>query len=281
MIIILLILFLIIYYKYINLPINNIKKLTKILSINRPVESANLKKVKNIVMNEMNNINLYTYEQKFTKTINNKSYNFSNIIGINKLNTKPYILLVAHIDSYSFISGEFTTDSITSITIILELAKNLLKINPSYPIMILFVDGEETIDGTWTDKTAILGSSYFVNNFDLTKISKVCVLDLIGYSFNHKIALFNDNLKSYDDLHKMYKLNLKYNYQIFDNPNSYISNKIIFDDHVPFKNKKKDYILLSPYKFSKIHHTIHDNYKNVNWKYVEIFYNILFDYLNN
>jgi len=265
---------------YINSPINNIKKLTKILSINRPVESSNLKKVKNIVMSEMNNINLYTYEQKFTKTINKKLYNFSNIIGINKLSKEPYILLVAHIDSYPFLNGEFTTDSITSITIILELVKNLLKINSSYPIMILFTDGEETFDGMLSDKVAIFGSSYFVNNFDLNKISKVFVLDLIGYSFDYKIALFNDNPKSYDDLYKLYKLNLKYNHQIFEHPKSYISNLKLIDDHFPFKNKKKNYILLSPYKFSKIHHTIHDNYENVNWKYVEIFYNILFDYFN-
>jgi len=39
--------------------INNIKNITKKISINRPIESENLKIVKNIVLNELKEIGLF------------------------------------------------------------------------------------------------------------------------------------------------------------------------------------------------------------------------------
>ena len=78
------------------IDINNIKNITKKISINRPIESENLKIVKNIVINELKEIGLFVEEQKFIKN----NHQFSNIVAINKLeNNCKYILLSAHIDS--------------------------------------------------------------------------------------------------------------------------------------------------------------------------------------
>ena len=50
---------------------------------------------------------------------------------------------------------------------------------------------------------------------------------------------------------------------------------------MPFKEKNINYIHLIPYNFPSSHHTIGDNYNNVNWKYIELFSNILYEKLLN
>ena len=41
------------------------------------------------------------------------------------------------------------------------------------------------------------------------------------------------------------------------------------------------YIHLMPDVFPIQHHTLNDNYKNVNWSYINIFGNVLLNYLIN
>ncbi len=255
--------------------LNNIKKITKKISINRPIESDNLKTVKKYVINELEKLNLCVEEQKFTKN----NYNFSNIIGVNKKNDKPYILLSAHIDSIKD-NIESSIDSATSIAIILEITKKLLIKNPKYPLLIVFYDGEEAVNGTWSKDNTLFGSRYFVENNNYN-IEVAYILDLIGGEFNNKIALFENNKKSYNYIKDLYVINKLYEQNIFENPNNYITNKIIEDDHLPFKENNINYVHLIPYIFPNSHHTINDNYNNVNWKYVEIFSNILYKHLLN
>jgi hypothetical protein len=263
-------------------PIEYIKDTTKIMSVYGPVESELLGFVKNYVIEEMETLELDVTEQHFTRNINNKDYKFSNIIGINPNAKAPYILIGAHIDSPQIEGCESTIDAVTSISIILEITKNLLKKNPNLPIMLLFVDGEEAIDGPWKESNSLSGSKYFVNNYDLNLIDKVYILDLIGGDISmNKIAAFQNNPKSHDDIKKLYEINKKYNELIFINPETFISDKIIEDDHLPFKNKDKYVLDLIPYEFPKTHHTLDDNYNNVNWKYVEIFYNVFYEFLEN
>jgi arginine utilization protein RocB len=93
-------------------------------------------------MDKLRELKLIVEEQKFNQTIRNKSYNFSNIIAYNKNTSSKYILLGAHIDTYQLDNFEGAIDSSSSIAIILEFAKNLLILNPKYPLMIVFFDGE-------------------------------------------------------------------------------------------------------------------------------------------
>ena len=292
-IILLIILCLLIYiykHKYIKLQkyenlqnnlqsITNIMNFTKQISIYRPVESSNLRKVKDIVINEMKKY-IDVSEQSFDRTIRNKTYKFSNLIGVNIKAKPPYILLGAHIDSPQIENCESTIDACTSISIILELVKNLLKNNPNYPLMILFIDGEEALGGSWSNDNTLSGSRYFVNNYDLNLIDKTYIFDLIGGDINiNKISCFRNNIESKNDFDKLYNINLKYNKQIFVNPNEFISDIIITDDHTPFMEKNKYSVNLIPYKFPSSHHTLNDNYNNVNWEYVDIFYKVLYDFI--
>lgn len=263
-------------------PIEYIKDKTKIMSVHRGVQTELLGFVKNYVIEQMDLIQLQVTEQHFTRNINNKDYKFSNIIGINPNAKAPYILLGAHIDSPQIEGCESTIDAVTSISIILEVTKNLLKNNPNLPIILLFVDGEEAIDGSWQESNTLSGSNYFVNNYNLDLIDKVYILDLIGADIsNNKIAAFQNNPKSHDDIKKLYEINKKYNKLIFRNLDEFISDEIIIDDHVPFKNKNKYTLDIIPYRFPKSHHTLDDNYNNVNWEYVEIFYNVFYEFLEN
>ena len=263
-------------------PIQNIKTMTKELSVYRPVGSDNLLTVKTKVIKTMKDIGLSVDEQKFTRNIRNNKYNFSNLIGINSNAKAPYVLLGAHIDSPQIDGCESTIDSVTGIVVILELAKNLLKINPNLPIIIVFVDGEEAIDGKWSTDNTLSGSNYFVNNYDLSLINKVYIFDLIGGDIEkNKLAAFSNNIQTYNDFEKLAKINLKYDKQIFLSPSTFVSTKGIVDDHVPFKEKGIYAMNLIPYDFPDSHHTLKDNYDNVNWEYVEIFYNVFYDFLNN
>lgn len=260
--------------------IDYIKNFTKEISIYRPVGSSELETVKNKVLTEMKNIGLETKVQSFKRTINNKEYSFSNLIGVNPNANKKYILLGVHIDSPQNPKCECTTDAVTGISIALQLAKNLMLQDKNYPIMLVFFDGEEALDGPWTSSNSLSGSSYFVNNYDTNLIDKVYIFDLIGGDFNqNKIAAFSNNKSTASDMMKLAKINEKFTEKIFQHPNEYTSDLAVQDDHVPFVNKNIYALNLIPYNFPNNHHTLNDNYENVNWKYVEIFYSVLFEFL--
>lgn len=259
------------FFENTDIDLTNIKKITKIISINRPIESENLKNVKKYVIDKLNMLNLSVEEQTFTKN----NHNFSNIIGINKNENKKYILLSAHIDSIKD-DIEGTIDSATSIAIILEITKKLLIENPNFPLLIVFFDGEEAVDGPWSKDNTLFGSRYFVENNNYN-IETAYILDLIGGDINkNKIAAFSNNLNSYKHIKDLYEINKSFNINIIENPDNYTSPNIIEDDHIPFKEQKINYIHLIPYDFPSSHHTKNDNYNNVNWKYVDLFSNILY-----
>jgi len=259
-----------------------IKNFTKDISVYRPVGSKELINVKNKILKEMKKIGLETQIQSFTKTINNKEYSFSNLIGKNPYVNEKFILLGVHVDSPQIEGCESTIDAATGVSIVLELARRILSKNPEYPIMLLFIDGEEAIDGSWNNNNSLIGSRYFVNNYDVSFIDKVYIFDLIGGDFNkNKIAAFSNNPVTFYDLEALAEINEKYDDKIFLNPSEYVSTMSIQDDHVPFLEKNVYALNLIPYKFPDSHHTLNDNYNNVNWKYVQTFYKIFFEFLNN
>ena len=273
------------YFKYnfietfFDLPIDNIKDFTKQISIYRPAGSVELEKVSTKIRTKLHDLNMQVKNQSFTKKIREKHYNFNNIIATNPLSKGPYIVLGVHIDSPQIDGCESTIDAATSISIIIELAKNILKEKPTYPLMLLFIDGEEALEGTWSSDNTLSGSRYFVENYNLDLIDKVYILDLIGGSFDNKLCAFYNKKYSFPEMEKLYTLNKKYNKQIFQSPNDYISYSDISDDHLPFFEKGKWVMNIIPDKFPDSHHTLKDNYQNVNWEYVNIFYKIFYEYL--
>ena len=288
-IILILILFFLIDIKYepfVNdglLDLNYIKELTKNISIYRPVQSSNLSKVKKYVINELGKIDgLQIEEQSFIKNINSKDYSFSNIIAKNnnKYSDKDFILLSAHIDAPVIENIEASIDSATSISLIIEITNKIMKLYPTFPLVLVFYDGEEAVDGKWTQQNTLSGSKYFVDNLKF-KIERAFILDLIGGNFNNKIKYFNNNPSSYEINKELYTINKKYDDKIFICPSIEISSKYIEDDHIPFALSNIPYIHLIPEIFPINHHTINDNFNNVNWEYVNIFGNILFEHLIN
>ncbi len=274
-----------------TLDLNNIKRITKEVSINRPVGSNNLLNVKKFVINELNNIsNLNIEEQKFTKIIKGKKYDFSNIIARNKSVNDNYIILGCHIDGPQFNNGlliEAATDAASCIGIIIEIVKKILIDNKDYPIMIVFFDGEEAIDGEWTDNNTLSGSTYFVNNFN-KNIKLLMIFDLIGgdieknkiYNFNYMNNSMNNNLMK--QLSNINSKNYKYNKQIFVDPDIKISSIGIINDYTPFVKKYPNIngLNLIPSIFPDNHHNINDTYNNLNWEYIEIFSNVIYEFLN-
>lgn len=272
--------------KYENiLDIDFIKEFTKHNSLYRPVLSKNLEMVKLNVLNELNKIpNFIIKEQIFKRKIHGKEYNFSNIIAnpSNFNNTKPYIILSAHIDGPAINNCPASIDAITSIGIIIELTKKLLENNKYYNLQVVFFDGEEAIDGIWTEKNTLSGSSFFVNYLK-NKPVQVFVMDLIGGNIEmNKLYGFSNNPKSHFLMSKLAWINnsLYPNNKIFIDPNETISYMTIKDDAYPFYKNNIPVIDLIPATFPKVHHTINDIVENVNWQYIEIFINVLYYYLS-
>lgn len=274
--------------KYENiLNIDFIKNFSKINSLYRPVPSENLEKVKLNVMNELSKIpNFIVKEQMFKRNIHNKEYNFSNIIGNSSKfdDSKPYIILSAHIDGPAMNNCPAAIDAITSIGIIIELTKKLLENNKNYNLQLVFFDGEEAIDGIWTDKNTLSGSNFFVKNLK-NKPEQVFVLDLIGGDIKtNKLYGFSNNPKSHLLMSKLaWTNNTLYpnsKDKIFIDPNETISYAIIKDDAYPFYKNNIPVIDLIPPTFPSVHHTNNDTLENVNWQYIEIFINVLYDYLS-
>jgi hypothetical protein len=263
-----------------NLDLNYIKKLTKDISIYRPVESDNLKKVKNIVMNELKKLNLDVEEQKFTRYIRGKNYSFSNIIAKNKLVNDNYIILGCHIDGPQIDNIEATTDAVTCISFIIEIVKKLLINNEKYPVMVVFFDGEEAIDGEWTNDNTLSGSNYFVDHFN-KNIKFLIIFDLIGGDiYKNKIIHYNNNSnKKY--MKQLANINKKYNKQIFVDPEVETSSIKVLNDYTPFIKKYNNLsgLNLIPATFPDNHHNINDNYNNVNWEYIDIFSNVVYEFL--
>jgi len=252
-----------------------IKDFTKEISVYRPVGSKELDIVRDKIVIEMTKIGLHVEIQSFKRKINDKEYSFSNLIGKNIKANKKFILLGVHIDSPQIEGCESTIDAATGVSVALELARQIIKRHPNYPIMLFFIDGEEAIDGKWASHNTLSGSRYFVDNYDIDSIDRVYIFDLIGADIvKNKIAAFMNNQNSFYDISRLANINKKYDTQIFINPSEYVSNKSIQDDHVPFLEKNKRALNLIPFKFPDTHHTLDDNYDNVNWKYVEIFYKV-------
>lgn len=265
-----------------------IKDFTKINSLYRPVTTNNLETVKLNVMTLLNQIpNFIVSEQYFIRKINNKEYTFSNIIGTpsNFNKNKPYIILSAHIDGPTTQDNcPASIDAITSIGIIIELAKQLVKNATNYNFQVVFFDGEEAIDGPWSDSNTLSGSKYFVKQLDSIP-AQVFVFDLIGANIDkNKLFAFSSNPKSHLLMSKLAWINNSLypeNKRIFIDPNETISYGIIKDDSVPFYKANIPVIDLIPPTFPSTHHTINDNYLNVNWNYVDIFSNVIYNYLIN
>lgn len=280
-ILILIILLSFIYFnqQIVELMEDNLKEFTKEICVYRPVGSPELEKVKNKIRGKLSGLNLNVQTQSFTKTIRDKKYNFSNIIATNPKSKGKYIVLGVHIDSPQIEGCESAIDAGTSIAIIIELATNILKVKPNFPLMLLFIDGEEALGGSWSSDNTLSGSRYFVENYNLEEIDKVYILDLIGGDFENKISAFYNKKNTFSEIEKLYQINKKYDKMIFQSPDKYISYVDVSDDHIPFFEKDKWVVNLIPDKFPKNHHTLKDNYENINWEYVNIFYEIFYEYL--
>ncbi len=265
-----------------SLDLNNIKRITKEVSINRQVGSENLSKVKKFVMNELKLLDLSVEEQKFTRLIRGKNYEFSNIIATNKSINDNYIILGCHIDSPQ-LDSESAIDAASCIGLIIEISRNLLINNKDYPIMIVFFDGEEAIDGDWSDDNTLSGSNYFVNNFN-KNIKLLMIFDLIGADIDKNKIYHFSNSNNKNLMKQLSDINNSKNYKkkIFVDPNIEISYTGITNDYTPFIKKYPNLngLNIIPATFPDNHHNINDNYNNINWEYIDIFSNVIYEYLN-
>ena len=263
-------------------PLQSIQSITKQIAKYHPVESISLKKVKSFLLHSMEQLGLNTEEQFFTRMIHKKIYTFSNLIGINPYAQPPYTILCAHVDSPPIYSCPSAIDASASIAIILELYKYLIRTKPDIPLLILFVDGEEAIDGEWQEDNTLSGSTYFAKHISPSLIHKVYVFDLIGGDpIRNRIYAFRDQPHTWSDMKTLSILNKQYKPIIFIDPDDHIENNSPLDDHIPFLQNHMYSMNLIPAVFPDVHHTKYDDYDHVNWSYVHSFFRVWYDFLRD
>ncbi|AYV80278.1 MAG: glutaminyl peptide cyclotransferase [Gaeavirus sp.] len=257
-----------------TIDMDTIKNNTQSIAVYRPAGSEALHKIKRFVISQLQTIpGIKVEEQELSRTINGKIYSFTNIIG--KFPNSSGITLAAHIDS-PFVESPAATDAATSICIIIEIATKLAALG--LYVDIVFFDGEEAVDGIWFDETSLSGSTYYVKNLDIIP-KQVILLDLIGGDAQkNKIYGYNDNPSSHPVIKELTYINTQLypQYQIFS---AEISNVKVQDDTTPFRKRGIPATNLIPSTFPIQHHTANDTVQNINWKYVEVVSNVLFEYL--
>lgn len=252
---------------------DNIKSLTKYFSIKRKVGSKGHELVKKRIIEMCEKIGLDVFIQKFRK----ENDEFSNIICYTKYskysNTNKNIVLGAHYDGYDD-NGLYVTDSCTSIALILYIAKTILEKNPSYPLVLVFFDGEELIykDKDWSKENSLIGSQFLAKSELLDKNSDIYIFDLIGSKTSKKIPFYKKCEKTLEIYKNLYDIDVKDKKEIFSGE---ISFSEIWDDHLPFLENGYNVIHLIPQPFPYHHHKVSDNLDNVDWEYLEYFYKVM------
>jgi len=172
------------------------------------------------------------------------------------------------------------TDAITAIGVIIELTRLLLNQKPDYNLMVVFFDGEEAIDGKWSSKTTLSGSTHFVKTLKHLP-SQVYVFDLIGGSIQDPFLACSNRPHSFPTMKDLAKINraIYPNTPLFIDPDEKTSDQKVQDDATPFAKQSIPVIDIIPSKFPKNHHTEKDTYENVNWTFVEIFANVIYNHL--
>jgi len=174
------------------------------------------------------------------------------------------------------------TDAITAVGVIIELARQLLSQTPDFNLMVVFFDGEEAIDGKWSNETILSGSTHFVKTLKHLP-SQVYVFDLIGGSTQDPFLAFSNRPRSFPTMKDLAKINraIYPNTQLFIDPDEKTSDQEVEHDATPFAKQSIPVIDLIPSNFPKNHHTEKDTYENVDWTFVEIFANVVYAHLQN
>ncbi len=140
-------------------------------------------------------------------------------------NARNQFLITAHTNKYFTSPG--ANDNASGVSILLKIAENLRvkNVSENAGIKIVFFDHEDGL--AWLD-----GSTYFVKNVDLSKVSFVLNIDMVGTG---SAATISPRLAKEADKYTAYLLNFldkqKIRYFSFDLP------PIFCEDHVPFMKR--------------------------------------------
>ena len=136
-----------------------------------------------------------TYEQPFTFTFRNKSYNAVNVLAEIKGTESPdkYIVISAHYDHLGIRKGIIyngADDDASGVSALISFAEYLVKNPPKHSVIFAAFDAEEI---------GLNGAKYFVDHIDKTKILINLNMDMISRSANNELyvvgARYNKSLK--------------------------------------------------------------------------------------
>jgi Zn-dependent M28 family amino/carboxypeptidase len=198
--------------------------------------SEALKQTREYIKKELESYGLKVRTQAFSaKTPNPK---FPQVEMVNLIAEIPgerpeVIILASHYDTKWFPDINFVgaNDGGSSTGVLLELAHQLAKTKPLYTLWLTFFDGEEAMNGEWTDGDNTYGSRHMAEQLrsegQIRNIKAMILMDMVG---DKDLALVRDgNSVNWltDIIWRTAKL-LGYS-KHFPNNTMYLD-----DDHVPF-----------------------------------------------
>lgn len=263
-----------------HLNMSNVIHDARIISVYRPPGSTAHANVKGYLIQRLEVLGFVCKGQVFT--VGGREY--CNIIAMNTRGGDGgyrgddlVITLGAHYDSPLLLGIDASIDAAVSCAVILEMVRLIVAVKPDARVMVVFFDGEESqVDGgIWKEDHALLGSKYFVNNFDTKKIRHFYLLDLWGGNVGSDKTSICRFLSDSDEMLELYRINK----ELFPKEVMYIPVKLpprITDDHVPLQEKGVDVTALIAWPFPwQWHKVAHDNIENVDWHRVYVAASVL------
>lgn len=151
--------------------------------------SAALKQTRRYIVEQLDSYGLKHHLDTFTATTPNPKFpsvEMANVVAEVPGEESQVIIIASHYDTKWFAEEKFlgANDGGSSTGVLLELARQLAQTKPKYTLWLVFFDGEEAMNGDWTDEDHTYGSRHMVAELQKTgkikDIKAMILLDMIG-----------------------------------------------------------------------------------------------------
>lgn len=243
--------------------------IAKKLSIPRAIGTPGHSRVKQLLIHYARVFGFRVVLQRFRRRVRGHVYQFTNLLAVNPFRDRRKVPLVlsAHYDGPFSASEEFeaASDSAVSCAMILTLGGACLAQYPQMNIMLMFLDGEESVGGVdeWDDDLTLSGATYMAASGVLPKNARILFLDLIGAPSLSHIPFYIHSSRDaafFLTLCRVCPDRFRYEASLVN----------IEDDPTPFYRDGYTRILhLIPWPFADTHHTARDTFESIDWNAVQ------------
>ncbi|MCF6294344.1 MAG: M28 family peptidase [Flavobacteriaceae bacterium] len=235
-------------------------------------------KTKQYIINEFSKLDILplgeTYEQAFSFSSRNKTYNGVNVLGFIKGSAFPdkYIVISAHYDHEGIKNGKIyngADDNASGISALFSFAEYFKKYPPKHSVVLAAFDGEEF---------GLKGSKYFVDN-SIIPLNNIVVninMDMISRSDKNELFVigtrYNPSFKELiTSFNQLENIKLLIGHDGTDKKHDWTYSS----DHASFYRKEIPFLFFSV-EDHKDYHKPTDDYENIHPEFYKEAVNLIF-----